>query len=90
MTIDITSGTAINANVNIDDGTVQTSKEIYSTAYKGLVTTQLFASDLKKNLLATGLGNYTLLCDVVTDSLDMLNTKLCDEIVSKHGIEAVL
>ena len=85
MTQQINSVAASNS-----DGEAPPSKEIYFTAYKGLVTTKLFASELKQNLKATGLEDYAQLCDVITDSLDMLTTKLRDELVSKHGIEAVV
>ena len=70
----------------ISDGKVQNTEEKLNAAYKYLVVTQIFSNELQQTLKDLGLDNYALFCDVINDSLDLLNEKVTDQMFIAKGV----
>lgn len=65
--------------------TPQTAEEKLDAAYHQLVLIQVFTTDLEKDLKKCGLKHCALLCEVVNDSLNLINTKVADRILTARG-----
>lgn len=68
-----------------DDNAQFTEEQLYA-AYKYLVVAQLFSTELQQTLKIMGMENYSLFCEVINDSLDMLNEKLTGQMCIMKGV----
>lgn len=68
------------------EAAVNDTEEKLNAAYKYLVVTQIFSKELQQTLKELGLDNYALFCDVINDSLDLLNEKVTDQMFIARGV----
>ena len=62
------------------------TEDNFNKTLRCLVVTQVFTQELEQNFKECGLEHCAFLCDILRDSLDMLSTKLTDEIFTSKAV----
>lgn len=68
------------------DGKVQDTEDNFNKTLRCLVVTQVFTQELEQNIKECGLEHCGLFCSVIQDSLDMLSTKLTDQMIVSKAV----
>lgn len=68
------------------DGKVQDTEDNFNKTLRCLVVTQVFTQELEQNFKECGLEHCGLFCSVIQDSLDMLSTKLTDQMIASEAV----